>query len=222
MTRVLALALALALPLAGPSVAAAQHALPIEALSFDGLTVLSVRAPDTAELPVRVVLGAPQAPRFRVDVWTADSCADARAQLAARIDTLSTLGLVPRSGFARAQAFATSATGATAMVAMAIENVVIVVRAIGSEDATALAAHLAQAVSDSAPTAVVSPAAPGALDQTLVLQEPAGAVDWLVTCDGACDARRVDHSFRITRTAMGDAGITLHLVDAFLRAQHVR
>lgn len=203
-----------------PSLASAQHALPVDALSFDGLTVRSVRAPDAEGLPVRVVLGTEQEARFRVDVWVVASNDQARAVLDARVDTLSTLGVTPRSGLGRAHAFATTTTGPTRLVALAIENVVLVVRSIDGGDATPLAAHLAQAVVASTPPAAIAPAAP-VIRQVLTIQEPAGALDWLVTCEGACEARRLDHAFRVARTGEGDVSASVHVVDDHLRALHV-
>jgi hypothetical protein len=223
MSRSHALALSLALVLTSlASTAEAQHALPVEALTFDGLTVRSVRAPDAEELPVRVVLGTAQEAQYRVDVWVAGSRDEATAMLSARLGSLSTLGLAPRSDLGRARAFATAPSGPSGLVALAIENVVLVVRAIEGGDAIALAAHLAQAVVASAPPAASAPSAPAPLTDVLTLQEPTGALDWLVTCGGACEARRIDRAFRVCRTGEGELDVAVHVVDAFLRAQHVR
>jgi hypothetical protein len=222
MSRPHVLAIAALLSVAAPTLAHAQHALPVEALSFDGLHVASVRAPDTEALPVRVVLANEQSAQFRLDVWVTSSSADATALLAARLDTLSTLGLSPRAGFGRAHAFATTTTGATGLVALTIENVVLVVRAIDASDAAPLAAHLVAAVLASSPPALSAPVLPGAAQDVVTVEEPAGSLDFLVTCDGACEARRIDHGFRVARTSAGSEELAIHVVDAFLRAQHVR
>lgn len=216
----LRLALFALLTLLAPSLAEAQHALPIDALPSGELVVRAVRVPDSDALPVRVVLGDAQAPRFLVDVWVTSSSADATALLAARLDTLSTRGLAVRSGIPHA--WATNASGASTLVALVVENVVLVVRATGEEDAIPLASRLASAVLASAPTAQSSLARPAPLRDVLTIQEPSDALDFRVTCEGACEARRVDRAFRVERTGDGDATPTIHVVDGFLRARHVR
>ncbi len=212
--------LAVAVSLAPSSVALAQRALPVDALAFDGLVVRSVRAPDREGLPVRVVLGSEQEPRFVIDVWVTASSGEAEALLAARLGSLSTLGLTARADVAQAHAFATAASGPAGLVALTVENVAVVVRAVDG-DATSVAAHVALAIRASAPPTAVAVPAPGPLADEMRVQAPAGALDWLVTCEGVCAARRLDHAFRVTRTDAGGVDVALHVVDAFLRAQHV-
>lgn len=159
-------------------------------------TVLEVRAPDEAGLPVRIRLAREGALAALLDVWVLPSEEAARALYEARSVTLASAPLATRAlgDIARADVGAGPAT----LVLARRDNVVFSVRTLDAQtDAAALAAHVDAAIVH-APTGSVRPTvAPQSTsrDGVITLSEAPGIAAMSVRMTDSGSFERTEHGF---------------------------
>jgi hypothetical protein len=205
MNRCLVLASLLALP----SVASAQvhSGVALSSILAPNERVLAVEAPDAWELParVRIACDATSAACARIDVWVAETEADATARYAAATATSSSTALVPRHDVGEV-AMADSVESGAVLVIARRDNVVFRVQVLASTSAEVIAARIdaaviAAPVGDARATRADPDGALGdpAEGTTIVVQPPTGILAVDVTATGDSAARRVSGGWSLTR-----------------------